>query len=247
MPTLAETSHEKVSRRPRHPGRFGSAVLAATLLLVGACSGGDSLATDDTRSRPTDTGLHDHSGAASALAPEAVQAEDIATLGDGVAEGEAMDFWLGLNVCGRFVDVPAAGPARGMTVDASGLVTVAPGPGDPEGADVTVGDLAALLGLTLGTGELGFPAGFQPAAIEHGSASQQLAGATLRTGDLCGEEQAEVQLWYYTPDAVDSGESVRMVVTDPQEVPVVADGTAVTIAFAPVSSLPTLPPAALVG
>ena len=62
-----------------------------------------------------------------------------------------------------------------------------------------------------------------------------------------GMEQAEVQLWYYTPLAVASGEQVRMVVTDPQDTPLLEGGSAVTLAFAPVSSLPTLPPAALLG
>ncbi len=72
------------------------------------------------------------------------------------------------------------------------------------------------------------------------------------TGDPCvlgrdGAEPGEVQLWYYTPAAVDSGTDVRLVVTDPEDVPIIGADSAITIAFAPVSSLPTLPPAALVG
>jgi len=74
-----------------------------------------------------------------------------------------------------------------------------------------------------------------------------VAGATFVTGQKCGTVPAEVQLWVYTRDAANTGNAVRQVVTNPQDVPVVEDGMAFVIAFSPASSLPTLPPSALAG
>jgi hypothetical protein len=55
-----------------------------------------------------------------------------------------------------------------------------------------------------------------------------------------------VQLWIYDREAVDTGDGVLQVVTDPEDVAVVEDGMAFVIALSPTSSLPTLPPSALI-
>ncbi len=222
-------------------------------LLCAACSGGDDESGfESNRPRPTDDVTHDHSGEVSALAPETVLAEDIAALGDGVAVGDTWPVWIGVNICGRFLEIPAVAATGGLAVDSSGLLTVAPGDGDEVGHAVTIGDVMSLVGVELGTGSVSMDERWAPQAVDVDGESVAVAGSTFSTGDPCvlgrdGAEPGEVQLWYYTPAAVDSGTDVRLVVTDPEDVPIIGADSAITIAFAPVSSLPTLPPAALVG
>ena len=238
------------------------AVAAALFALVAGCggdggegaaaqggAGGDDPAFESDRTRPTDASEHSHDGEDSALAPRTVQPADIAELGDGVAPGGELSMWIGVNMCGRFLDIPPAGPVGGLSTDAAGRLAVAPSAGDDAGHDVTVADVMELLDLQLGTAELAFGEQWAPkeVALAPGAEPTALAGTSFATGDGCGEEQGEVQLWYYTPEAVDTGEDVRMVVTDPEDVPLVGDGAALTVAFAPTSSLPTLPPAAMLG
>lgn len=260
---ISSTSSRPGPRRPL-------AALVACLVLVttalAACSSGgdsaagegDSAAFESERTRPTDQAEHDHSGEASALAPETVLPERIAELGPGVPAGGSEDLWMGLNICGRFVELPAGiGSAAGgaasdfMSIDETGLLTISPGPGDPNGHDVTVAAVAEMLDVDLSTGRLELGPSWEGQVLGEGDSALPLGGASFVTGDQCAlgpdVEQAEVQLWYYTPLAVASGEQVRMVVTDPQDTPLLEGGSAVTLAFAPVSSLPTLPPAALLG
>lgn len=218
----------------------------AAVLVAGSCSSSDE-AFESERPRPTDVESHDHSSENSALAPETVLAGDIAELGAGVATGEQATVWLGVNVCGRFVEIPSGGPVGGLGVDAGGLLEISPGVGDPSGHEVTAGAVMDLIDLQLGTGEMSFGPGWGAQEVVLDERTVALADTTFATGDSCGTEQGEVQLWYYTPAAVNSGEELRLVVTDPQDVPVLESGTALTVAFAPSSSLPTLPPAALVG
>ncbi len=153
---------------------------------------------------------------------------------------------FGINVCGRFLELRAAGPSNGITVDATGSVEVQPGPGDPTGHEVTVGSVLELMDVSVSTGEMTFGSTWGSTVAELDGEEVSLGSKKLATGDSCGRDPGEVQLWYYSPSAVDSGEDIRMVVTDPQDVPILAEGTAMTLAFAPSSSLPTLPPAALV-
>jgi len=249
-------------RSGRQPRVLAVRAGLAIAVLITGCSGGDGSAEpadvfESERSRPTDSSEHDHSADASALAPRTVLPGDIAELGDGIAPGESMDLWLGLNVCGRFVDLPvmtdadASPGATTMAVDPTGRLTVSAGPEGPSGHEVTLGAVSEILDLELATGRLDFGDEWAGRSVGEGDEAMQLGGASLATGGECGlgpeSEPAEVQLWYYTPAAVASGEEVRMVVTDPERTPLLEGGSAVTIAFAPVSSLPTLPPAALVG
>ena len=235
---------------------LAAAAMVAVLALSGCSTGDDgsegSSAEDDfRRTRPTDQLEHDHSSENSALAPETVQPSDVAALGDGVATGATGEFWVGINICGRFVELPpqlADGP---MTLDGTGLLTLAPSPGEPSGLELTADSVLGMLDVQAETGTISFGESWAGSSVGEGDAAVPLAGRTFTTGDECAigpkVEQGEVQLWYYTPAAVVSGEQVRMVVTDPGDTPLVEDGSAVTIAFAPLSSLPTLPPSALVG
>ncbi|MCB0952480.1 MAG: hypothetical protein H6517_00915 [Microthrixaceae bacterium] len=228
---------------------FGHRICMAVLcvgVLVGTACSSEGSASSSTRPRPTDVpGIHDHSSEDSALAPETVLPEDIAALGDGPQPGEQFDVFLGVNVCGRFLEMPSVSGPSGVDVDAAGVVSIAPQPGGPAGHDITVADITDALDISLTTAELGFGPSWDPATATIGTDDTPLAGLDLVTGGSCGTERAEVQLWYYTAEAADSGDRVRMLVTDPQDAPIVSDGAALTIAFAPESSLPTLPPSAL--
>lgn len=218
--------------------------------LAGGCSGGEEdAAFESDRTRPTDVSEHDHSNEDSALAPDTVMAADIAELGKGAAVGEELSVWIGVNVCGRFLEIPAREGSGGLSLDATGGLTVAPQAGDESGHDITVADVMEMLDIQLATSTMSFGERWAPTEVALSPAAEPspLAGRSFATGDDCGTEQGEVQLWYYTAESVDSGEDVRMVVTDPEDVPLVGDGAAVTVAFAPTSSLPTLPPAVLVG
>ena len=213
----------------------------------------DAAATGATGSGVTEpadgAGGHGPGKYGSSMDPEVVGVKDIAKLGPGPAAGQQWKIWTGINVCGRFVDLAptSAQPSKGMSVSPAGQLTVAQAAGDPTGHDVTVADFLALYGITASTGTLTFPAGIAPSTLRLPNGSVELSGATMKTGDKCPETPGEVQVWYYTPQAVATGRPIRVVVTDPDKVPIVADGSAIVVAFSPDSSLPTLPPAALVG
>lgn len=224
--------------------------MLALAAALGACSS-DEPAAPTTSGRD---GGHDHgSELGSSMEPPTFSVEDVAALGPGPRVGDRWKGLLGLNVCGRFLEPPtAATPASGgFSTAGNGTFELAPGQEADAGHSATVGDLAELVGIEVSTGELRLPSGTQPTSIDLGPAGTDdsdvdVAGAVLRTGDACGESaRGEVQLWVYDRAAVDSGDVVR-VVTDPQDVPIVEDGMALVIAFSPESSLPTLPPSALI-
>lgn len=182
------------------------------------------------------------------MRPETVSVADVAALGPGPATGDNWTGSIGLNVCGRFLEpLPSAAAVGGLSTDAAGRFTVAPTEEADTGDAATIGRLAEQVGISLSTGSVTFPDSTLPAVIEDASVRVPVAGATFNTGDKCGEQPAEVQLWVYTKRAADTGEDVRQVVTDPQQVPIIEDGMAFVIAFSPSSSLPTLPPSALAG
>jgi hypothetical protein len=232
------------------------ALLAAAPVLA-ACSGDDGAAAPVDGSAAADGGGHDHGGDSefgSSMGARTVSVEEVAELGPGPSVGEAWSGLLGLNVCGRFLEPPTAvaGPVGGFATPADGTFTLTPtDPGDA-GHGATVGDLARLVGIDLSTATISLPETVKPATLDLGAtgpddADLPLAGATLRTGDACTEDvQAEVQLWIYDREAVDTGDGVLQVVTDPEDVAVVEDGMAFVIALSPTSSLPTLPPSALI-
>lgn len=187
------------------------------------------------------------------MEPPTYSVDEVADLGPGPDVGERWSGLLGLNVCGRFLDPPPAvtTPKAGFSTAGDGTFELAPESEGDAGHAATVGGLAELADIRIATGEIHLPGTTEPPVVDLGPAGEdlsdvQVAGATLRTGDACGESaRGEVQLWVFDRDAVDTGDVVR-VVTDPQDVPVVEDGMAFVIAFSPESSLPTLPPSALI-
>jgi hypothetical protein len=240
-------------RRRRRP-------FAATLVLLAVLTAGSLAAcADDDRTgagaTTTAAGGHgdDHgtdSPFGGAMTPRTVSVADVAALGPGPAIGDRWSGELGLNVCGRFLEPPAAvdPPVAGVSTPGDGSFSFAPAAGsDAVGPAATLGTLLAAAGVEAGTGSMTLPPGTRPDSIElTADALIPVAGATFRTGERCGDVPAEVQLWVYSPDAVRTGSDVRIVVTDPEDVPVALDGMAFVLAFAPASSLPTLPPSALV-
>ena len=129
--------------------------------------GGESRPRDDSHG-------HDGGGSAdgygSSMAAETVSVADIAELGPGPRVGETWTGQIGLNVCGRFLEPPAAAgqAGTGMGTDGTGTFTVAPTTEDTAGHAATVGALARQLGLSLGTGTVTFPASTTPVSIEQG-------------------------------------------------------------------------------
>lgn len=225
-------------------------MLAAVLVVAAAaCGSGDDAAEDagDDAAGHHGSGGADASGYGSSMAPETVSVADVAELGPGPSVGDTWTGHLGLNVCGRFLDPPAASttPVAGFSTDGTGAFTVTPASEEDAGEAATVGDLASLVGVDVSTGALTLPSGTTPAQVELDPGPVQVAGATFSTGDSCGGTPASVQLWIYTPEAAATGEDVRVVVTDPEDVPIAVDGMVMVLALAPASSLPTLPPSAL--
>lgn len=243
-----------MARPPRSSTRILTAAIVAIIaVVVPACSSDDGSGPTTTAGDATAGDGHGHDNGASAdgygssMAAQTVSVADIAELGPGPRVGETWTGQIGLNVCGRFLEPPAAagGAGAGMSTDGTGTFTVAPTTEASAGHAATVGVLAQQLGMSLGTGTVTFPASTTPASIEQGAGDMTVAGATMTTGQQCGDTPAEVQLWVYTPDAANTGEDVRQVVTDPQDVPIVQDGMVFVVAVSPTSSLPTLPPSAL--
>jgi hypothetical protein len=187
------------------------------------------------------------------MAPVVTTVAELAEMGPGPAVGATFRGHLGLNVCGRFLAPPVSSGAdagsdgSGMATDGSGSFTVAPSTEEVAGHRATVGVLASLAGIELGTGSVRFGPTTTPARIDVGGTSIAVAGRTFGDDFTCGGTPTEVQLWAYTADAVRTGESVRTVVVDPEDAPIVEDGMAFVIAVTPESSLPTLPPSAILG
>jgi hypothetical protein len=229
------------------------AVVASVALVAASCGGDDG---DAAGPAPGEHGGHGDDaayGAHSGMEPEVTTVAELSALGPGPAAGETFRGHLGLNVCGRFLAPPAAsGPedgsaASGITTDGGGSFTVTPPTDDVAGAHATIGALASQAGIELGSGTVGFPATTSPGQIDVGGTSIAVAGRTFGDGVACGSTPAEVQLWVYTADAVRTGDAVRTVLVDPQDAPIVEDGMAFVIAVTPESSLPTLPPSAIIG
>lgn len=180
------------------------------------------------------------------MAPTVVTVDELAALGAGPAVGRTVAGSLGLNVCGRFLDPPAAATsATGVSTDGAGHFTITPSTDGTAGHAATIGDVLDLVGVDLSSRTVTFPAGQQPAQMVVGTGSVAVAGATFGPEVRCGDIDASVQLWVYSKDAVATGKDVRAVLVDPQHAPVVEDGMAFVVAVTPESSLPTLPPAAL--
>lgn len=226
-----------------------AAVILGTALTATGC-GGDDTASTTTREETTTTAAS-HYGTHGAMAPEVATVADIAAMGPGPAVGETFDGFVGLDVCGRFLELPEEAPeeltrSTGMTFTSQGRFSVTPPTAEVAAHHVTVADLARALGVELTGGKLVFGPDVQPPQIEAAGTTLQLAGATFGPKATCGDTPAELQLWVYTADAVATGNGVRKVLDDPHDVPIVEDGMAFVITVTPESSLPTLPPSALV-
>lgn len=226
-----------------------AAVILGTALTATGCGGGDTAST--TTREETTTTAASHYGTHGAMAPEVATVADIAAMGPGPAVGETFDGFVGLDVCGRFLELPEEAPeeltrSTGMTFTSQGRFSVTPPTAEVAAHHVTVADLARALGVELTGGKLVFGPDVQPSQIEAAGTTLQLAGAAFGPKATCGDTPAELQLWVYTADAVATGNGVRKVLDDPQDVPIVEDGMAFVITVTPESSLPTLPPSALV-
>jgi len=226
-----------------------AAVILGTALTATGCGGGDTAST--TTREETTTTAASHYGTHGAMAPEVATVADIAAMGPGPAVGETFDGFVGLDVCGRFLELPEEAPeeltrSTGMTFTSQGRFSVTPPTAEVAAHHVTVADLARALGVELTGGKLVFGPDVQPPQIEAAGTTLQLAGATFGPKATCGDTPAELQLWVYTADAVATGNGVRKVLDDPHDVPIVEDGMAFVITVTPESSLPTLPPSALV-
>lgn len=245
-------------RRASLPILLGVAVLAtisvAGLIFV-SCQGDDepSSASTTTSSAHSahgedDTGSGSTAYGSHGMDPEVVTIDELAALGQGPAVGERFSGSFGLNVCGRFLDPPAAAASPdGWSIDDAGHFSVTPTDDANAGHAATIGDLMDLIGVTLSTGEVTFPDSTSPAQFQVATASVAVAGATFGPQSKCGDIDAKVQLWVYDANAVATGEDVRAVEVDPQDAPIIEDGMAFVVTVTPESSLPTLPPSALAG
>ena len=168
-----------------------------------------------------------------------VAASEVSTLGDGPAAGETWTIPVGLSICGRFIE-PLTGTHGGVTSRADGTVTVTGGDGVP-----TVGDMAEAVGIVLEPGSISLPSDAVPAELDSTEPPTAVAGATLSDGDSCGTSDGKLEVWVYSAAASETGDGIMVVTDDPAAVPFAEDGMSIVVAFAPESSLPTLPPSAL--
>ena len=234
------------------------ATVATLALVAGSCGSDDSSAADSSVTSASDPHASGHGdGAASSdgstaygshgMAPKVVTPSEVGDLGPGPSVGQTFTGSLGLNVCGRFLDPPAAASSAttGVSTDGSGRFTVAPPDLATAGEDATIGELLDLIGVDLSAGSVTFPATTEPAQIQVATASLGIAGATFGEDFTCGDVATKVQLWVYSADAVATGQDVRAVEVDPQDTPIAQDGMAFVVTVTPESSLPTLPPSAL--
>lgn len=205
-------------------------------LLIAGCSGGDDGDETTTTTEPA-------SQFGSSMGATSGDVADVAAFGDGPTTGTTWQVPVGLSVCGRFVDVPAGTAVNGVTAGPVSATVL----GAASGEEPTLGDFAESAGLQLSAGRLGLPEDIVPPELDNTDPPTRIAGATLATGDSCGDTPAEVQVWVYSADARESGDGILILTQDLANIPFSEEGMAMVIAVAPESSLPTLPPAALGG
>lgn len=236
---MTDLTHPTRTTNRTSPRRRVAAVAGALALAVlGACSSddGDDGAAVSTASTSTTAA----SQFGSSMGVEEVSAGVVSQLGDGPTAGESWTIPVGLSICGRFIE-PLSGTHGAVTARADGTVTVT---GDADDTP-TVGDLAAATGILLEKGSITLPSDAVPAELDSTDPPTPVAGATLRDGDSCGASDGAVEIWVYSAAATESGDGIMKVTDDPAAVPFAEDGMSVVVAFAPESSLPTLPPSAL--
>lgn len=249
--TTSDRLHRSVRtgpvRRVHGPTALAVSAVAALVLLASGCTGGDSAPTTTAgggRHTTTTAGHDSHQ----AMAPPTATTSEIAALGPGPSVGQTFKGSVGLNVCGRFLSLPSTAPvsaSSGFGLPSEGHFSVTPPTPAAAGHAATVAGLAEVLGVQLSRGTVTFGAETRPERIDVSGNSIEVAGQTFGPKVSCGDTPAEVQLWVFTANAVETGEGLVKVLEDPQDVPVVEDGMAFVIAVTPQSSLPTLPPSAL--
>lgn len=241
-----------------------TATLATLAIVVNSCGGSDDASPRSTTSTtasaagaghgghdegPKESDGSDGSGkyGSHGMAPTVMTAKQVAELGSGPAVGTTFNGTIGLNVCGRFLEPPAAASsaANGMSADGTGRFTVTPPDESAAGHRATIDELLQLSGVKLTSGSVTFPESTSPAQFQVNKTSIAIAGATFTNDSKCGDTKAKVQLWVYSADAVKTGNDVRAVEVDPQNTPIVEDGMAFVVTVTPESSLPTLPPVAV--
>ncbi|MDQ2678446.1 MAG: hypothetical protein M3Y51_06840 [Actinomycetota bacterium] len=227
--------HARYARHTRHVAAL--AAIVALAAVGGACSSDDDASDETASTSSTSTSAASQFG--SSMGVDEVDASAVSELGDGPPAGTTWTIPVGLSICGRFIE-PLTGTHGGVTAGADGTVAVTGGDATP-----TVGDLAEAMGIVLEPGSITMPSNAVPAELDSTEPPTPVAGATLADGDSCGSSNGEVQVWVYSAAASESGDGIMVVTDDPAAVPFAEDGMSIVVAFAPESSLPTLPPSAL--
>lgn len=223
-------------------------VLAVALVcgLLGAAACGGTEPSRGDGAGPADTEPDAH-GAGMGVRDGSVA--EVRALGTGPEPGETWSVPVALNVCGRFLDPVPGGPREvaGTTIEATPSGRLEIRAGDVVEGTPLVADWADAAGFSLSTGTLTLPGDVRPSVLDSTDPVTPLAGATLGDDTTCGGTPASVQVWVYPAGAVESGSGILVVREDPELVPFAQEGMAVVVALSPESSLPTLPPSALVG
>ncbi|MGB3412169.1 MAG: hypothetical protein WBA45_13345 [Microthrixaceae bacterium] len=175
-------------------------------------------------------------------APPVVKASELAKYGDGPQVGDTWTASIGVNVCGRFLDPLPGVATNGLTPQPNGTIQLAPRTKAESGLALTLADYSMAVGLDLETGELSLPDTVTPSEIPVRDSNVPLAGQTFKDGADCGGTKANVVVWVYSAEAVETGKGLVTVVENPEDIPFPTDGMAMVITLSPESSLPTLPP-----
>lgn len=243
----------KIHRYARGVSRTGLIIpllLSVGLIgLVTACSDGDEPKAAKDATTTTESSKHaGHTGDqryGGVHAPPQSKPSDIAKLGDGPKVGDTWKASIGVNVCGRFLDPLPGVSTNGLTPQPDGTVEIAPQAPSQTGLALTLADYAMAVGINLKSGELTLPDTITPAEIPIGETKIPLAGKTFKDGFDCGGTKANVLVWVYSAEAVQTGKGLSTVVKNPEDIPFPTDGMAMVITLSPESSLPTLPPSAV--
>lgn len=218
-------------------------------MVATGCGGNDNVSQSDRSTSTTAAPGHGgHTGDqkyGGVHAPPVVKASEVAKSGPGPKVGDTWTASVGVNVCGRFLDpLPGVG-TNGITPQPNGTIEIAPRTSAESGLALTLADYASSVGLSLKTGEFTLPSTVTPAEIVVGKSTVALAGQTMKDGADCGGTKANVVVWVYSKEAVETGKGLVTVIKDPEDIPFPTNGMAMVITLSPESSLPTLPPSAV--
>jgi hypothetical protein len=223
------------------PGRSGalSVSLSASLLLAATLVGCGGEAADRSTTTTT-TAPEPAPQFGSSMGTEPGDVDEVAALGDGPAADQVWEIPVGISICGRYVEVPQGLAADGVTAGPATTRVTRTGSGEVP----TLRAFAESAGLQIAAARLTLPDDIVPPTLDVTDPPMTIAGRTFATGETCGDVTAEVQVWVYSTEARASGDGILIVTQDLANVPFSDEGMAVVVAFAPESSLPTLPPSA---